>query len=197
MDIGLSDEWMMRTSTGRRLLVVEADATNSEEALAIARRSRDLTLEDAAQASRVLEQVAKLQLQDTSAHAIAWSGWARGERTIGQGNPYSGPVSARFRLLRVFLGNSRQEFQSGGGCRMTLRERVKAHRSVDVVIDSRAPVLLALLRWTSRLAHEVRLMRKESESETEQDTNDSKSQLKEVGSTQDPGSSGASRSHWL
>lgn len=122
--IGFHDEWLVRTSTGRRLLVVEADATNSEEALALGGGSKDLSLEDATQAARVLERAARRQLS-----------------------------AGRFRMLRVFLGDSRQEFESGSGVQVSLRDRVRAHRSMDVVIDSRAPVLLALLKWTGRLAH--------------------------------------------
>ena len=57
-----------------------------------------------------------------------------------------------FRTLRVFLGNSLEESKSGGGYSYTLRHRVRYAKEVDVLIDSKAPVLQQILRWCNRVA---------------------------------------------
>jgi len=77
--------------------VIEADTTNAEEALALAQRSRDLSIDDASIACR------------QSALAVASSLQGR---------------DRAFRPLRVLLCDSMQPLVTGGGNVITVRERV-------------------------------------------------------------------------
>lgn len=56
-------------------------------------------------------------------------------------------VSKPFRMLRVFLGDSLQECVTGGSTPLTLRDRIKIKKEADVLIDAKAPLLLAILKW--------------------------------------------------
>ncbi|KAA0177386.1 hypothetical protein FNF27_01164 [Cafeteria roenbergensis] len=120
---------LVKTSTGKRLLVIEADTTNPGEALALARRSSDLSLDDATLGFRQIEAVAK--------------------RTGG--------AKHAVRVLRVVLGDSLRPLTTGGGGKMTVRERIAFTGEADVVVDSRAPILLALLRWLGAVRQRIRL----------------------------------------
>ena len=118
----VSAECLMRTSTGKNILVLEADATNANDPLALGDQALDLNMDDASQAYRRIEEE-----------------MARN----GPGIP--------FRTLKVFLGNSLEVEKSGGGHAYTLRHRVKYSKEVDVLIDSRAPILGEVLRWCDRV----------------------------------------------
>ena len=54
-----------------------------------------------------------------------------------------------WRLMRVVLGDSMQCVHSvGGAASLTLRERMqRSHAEADVLVDSRAPILQALVQW--------------------------------------------------
>lgn len=115
--------FIKRDKTGKRILVLEADATNPNDPLALGNAALDLTLDDASQGFR------RMQERYTRAHP-----------------------TIPFETLRVYLGNSMEIARTGGGHYYTLRHRVKYAKEVDVLIDSRAPVLQRILEWCSRVA---------------------------------------------
>eukprot|EP00966_Prymnesium_polylepis_P069159 1607131-Prymnesium_polylepis.1 len=117
----ISPEFFLRTTTGRRLLYLEADTTNWERSLSLSARSTDLSMEDASQAFRLIETAARKMLDER--------GLPRGLRT-----------------LRVVLGDPRQ-CESSAWRQRDLRSRVHKLREADVLIDSQASVLEAALRW--------------------------------------------------
>lgn len=136
---------------------MEADATNEDQSLAIARRSVDLNVEDISQAFRSFE---------TAVH--------RGLRDHEKDRP--------FRPFRVLLGDLKQQVRSGSGKR-TLRSRVVLRREADVLIDSQGPILDAILKWSHRacgrvnkeiltIENEVDLNKKEGEMQEEEDERD-------------------------
>lgn len=113
---------MLKCATGRSILCVEADATNADEALDFGKQGYDLSIEDASQAFRLVERMAAQN------------------------------IPRPFRLLRVFLGDSLQECVGGGEHKMTLRDRIHLKKEADVLIDAKAPLLLAILKWCHRTA---------------------------------------------
>ena len=94
----LSHEFFLTTTTGRRLLYLEADATNSERSLSLGAKSNDLTMEDASQAFLLIRRAAR---HWRLAHADA----------------------KPFRMFRVVLGDPRQRERTASRNR-TLRERI-------------------------------------------------------------------------
>jgi len=111
---GSSDE--TTTTNGpknqRKILFLEADATNPHDPLALGNAALDLNLDDASQGFR------RLQERFSRAHP--------------------GEPSKPFRTLRVYLGNSMEVSPTGGGHSYTLRHRVRYAKEIDVLIDSRA-----------------------------------------------------------
>ena len=118
----VSQDCLVRTSTGKNILLLEADATNANDPLALGEQALDLTLDDSSQGFRRIEELYANRLG-----------------------------SKRFRTLKVFLGNTLEVETSGGGHSYTLRHRVKYSKEVDVLIDSRAPILGEILRWCDRV----------------------------------------------
>jgi hypothetical protein len=127
-DIGPS--FLLSTTTGRHILYMEADATNSEQSLALGRPSRDLTLECASQAFRNIEGRVRASLGNVD------------------------DVDLRgFRTMRVFLGDLTQKIRSGGGSdgKRKLRRRAEERREMDVLIDSQAIVLHEIVKWGRKM----------------------------------------------
>ena len=118
----VSQDCLVRTSTGKNILVLEADATNANDPLALGDQALDLTLDDSSQGFRRIEELFS--------------------NTLG---------AKRFRTLKVYLGNTLEVETSGGGHAYTLRHRVKYSKEVDVLIDSRAPILGEILNWCDRV----------------------------------------------
>lgn len=113
-----------------KILVLEADATNGNDPLALGEAALDLTIDDASQGfRRIIDQYY------TKAKLIA---------------------GKDFRTLRVYLGNSMEVQTTGGGHKYTLRHRVRYAREVDVLVDSRAPVLKKVLEWCESVASKDR-----------------------------------------
>ena len=103
-----------------KILMLEADATNGNDPLTLGETSLDLTIEDASQGfRRILERY--------------------------RDNGFV--VGRDFRVLRVYLGNSMETTTTGGGYAYTLRHRIRYAKEMDVLIDSRAPVLRKILDW--------------------------------------------------
>ena len=109
---------------------MEADATNEDQSLAIARRSIDLNVEDISQAFRSFENAVHRGLHDHE-------------------------KDRPFRPFRVLLGDLKQQVRSGSGKR-TLRSRVMLRREADVLIDSQGPILDAILKWSHRACGRVK-----------------------------------------
>ena len=120
------EAYFLTTKTGKQVLLLEADATNSGDPLSLEHHALDLTIDDASQGFRRIQ-----------------------ERFRALGD-------VDFRTLRVFLGNSLETFTSGGGHEYTLRHRVRYAKEVDILVDSRAPVLTEILSWCDRVAGEDR-----------------------------------------
>jgi len=136
-------EWLIKTSTGRRLLILEADSTNSEEGLVSGQAfkgsddvsgsvSTDLTLEDATLAFRHLE------LKGLEAY--------RAQGITG------------VRSFKVFLGDSLQRGVTGAGREYYLRDRALNRQEIDVFIDSRVPVLKAVLKWAEKVTGDCKVI---------------------------------------
>jgi len=134
---GASDAWEGMTTDDRcflqgrnekdRILVLEADATNGNDPLALTiDDAMDLNIDDAAQGfRRILDRYIVTQ----------------------------GLIPNKdFRTLRVYLGNSMETQTTGGGHSFTMRHRVQYAKEVDVLIDSRAPVLKKILDWCHSVA---------------------------------------------
>ena len=112
--------------TNDKILVLEADATNGNDPLALSEAALDLTIDDASQGfRRILDRYYK------------------------KTNMVAGKD---FRTLRVYLGNSMEVQSTGGGHNYTLRHRVRYAKEVDVLVDSRAPVLKRVLEWCESVA---------------------------------------------
>jgi hypothetical protein len=122
----VDEDCFIHSSTGRNILCLEADATNSDDPLSLGDEALDLTIDDASQGFRRIQDLYK-------------DGREKG-------------IVPPFRTLKVYLGNSLEESKSGGGYSYTLRHRVRYAKEVDVLIDSKAPVLQQILRWCHRVA---------------------------------------------
>jgi hypothetical protein len=117
------------TATNRRkILFLEADATNPHDPLALGNAALDLNLDDASQGFRRLQE------------------------RFSRAYPHPPGEPKPFRTLRVYLGNSLEVSRTGGGHSYTLRHRVRYAKEMDVLIDSRAPVLERILEWCQRVA---------------------------------------------
>ena len=118
-----------RNSTSDKILFLEADATNGNDPLTIGETALDLTIEDASQGfRRILDRYRE-----------------------------QGLVPGRdFRPIRVYLGNSMETTTTGGGHAYTLRHRVRYAKEMDILIDSRAPVLRKILDWCESVASKDR-----------------------------------------
>jgi len=120
----IGPDWLIQsTIPGREILVCEADLVNDEDSLSLApNTARDLTMGQATDAFRSIGARAKECMPKQT-----------------------------FRVLRVVLGDSMELFTSGGGHSSTLRERVLKGKEADVLVDSRAPVWLAVLECLEKL----------------------------------------------
>ncbi|GLE04902.1 hypothetical protein PINS_up013883 [Pythium insidiosum] len=59
----IDESFMLRTTTGKYILCIEADATNLDRAHELQKPNNDVTLEEAAQAYRMIERAASRKLQ--------------------------------------------------------------------------------------------------------------------------------------
>lgn len=137
------DQACLLSGTGsnadERLLILEADATNENDPLGLGETALDLTLDDASQGfRRILEAY----------HQQGYLSSGEGMKGTSQNNS--------FRPLRVYLGNSLEVGRTGGGHSYTLRHRVRYAKEVDVLLDSRAPVLQEILHWCQQVVGEER-----------------------------------------
>ncbi|EGZ16715.1 hypothetical protein PHYSODRAFT_498981 [Phytophthora sojae] len=123
----VDESFLLRTTTGKYILCIEADATLQDRAFELRvmpksplPKDEELSVEEASQAYRLVERQAALALRRP------------------------------FRSLCVLLGDSRQPCDLGGDSFVTLRERTRLKQEVNVLIDSKAPLLLEVLKWCGR-----------------------------------------------
>ena len=150
----VDESFFIRSTTGRAILCMEADSTNTEDALGLGTHSADLVVEDATQGKlfyllSCLLSFVSVSLPLSLARRLISSpytptGFRRVEVQVRQAG------FKHYRVLRVFLGDSLQRRLTGGGNPYTLRDRYKFLGEFDVLIDAKAPVLQALLRWCQR-----------------------------------------------
>ncbi|KAG6580077.1 uncharacterized protein IUM83_16016 [Phytophthora cinnamomi] len=126
-DLRVDESFLLRTTTGKYILCIEADATLKDRAFELRvmpksplPKDEELSVEEASQAYRLVERQAALALQRP------------------------------FRSLCVLLGDSREPCDLGGESFVTLRERTRLKQEVNVLIDSKAPLLLEVLKWCGR-----------------------------------------------
>ena len=142
----ISPDFFLRTTTGRKLLYLEADTTNHERSLSLSARSTDLTMADASQAFRLIEAAARRMLSLTGqASPSPHPHLAKGASARPPAKP-----RALLRTLRVVLGDPRQ-CESSGSRRRDLRTRISKLGEADVLVDSQASVLEAVLRWCAHV----------------------------------------------
>ena len=109
--------------SSRRVLIVEADSSVGEQALALGTESaNDMTISEAALAFRFIEKLARRQ----------------------------GALRAQDRIMRVLLADSSSPQMTGGGRVYSLREHVVQQDSADVLIDAKLPLLKAIVEWAER-----------------------------------------------
>ena len=114
---------LLRESAQHRVLIVEADSSVGEQALALGTESaNDMTISEAALAFRFIEKLARRQ----------------------------GALRDRDRIVRVLLADSSSPQMTGGGRTYSLREHVVQQDSADVLIDAKLPLLKAIVEWAER-----------------------------------------------
>lgn len=118
----IDDSWLFHSHSGRSVLLLEADATVSEQALALAKSgASDLDLEEMAQGFRALSLCARRNC-------------VRADR-----------------ITRILLADLQRNYTTGGGHRFSLREWIEWYHEADILVDARAPLLEALLGWLGQL----------------------------------------------
>jgi hypothetical protein len=147
------EDFLLRTSTGRRLLVLEADATLKDEALAFQGGAGTEGKEGTQQRGAVAIDIP---------FEMAVQGYQRVEHQVGKalnsGNGNSTQEKILFRTMRVYLGDTVfQQTMIGAAKRVTVRERNAQLREVDVLIDAHAPLLFEVLQWCKRAAATTQL----------------------------------------
>jgi hypothetical protein len=119
-----SSDWLIRTNTNEKILIIEADASVGEEALALSdeESSNDLDLQEVSQARRSLIDLAEK----------------------GKVNPD--------RTVVVLLANPNQTIMTGGGNKTTLRQEIQELHQADILIDAQAPLILEVLNWLKNVS---------------------------------------------
>eukprot|EP00808_Paulinella_micropora_P032300 g12246.t1 len=139
--------WGLRTEQDERVLYIEADATNPEEALWLASQSADLTVQEASHAFRMIEMVTRYQWARTQ-DGLARASWlGRAWHRLGVKLASEDENAAPDRVMRVFLADALQSVRTGGGHTFTLRDHLAQSKEADVLIDSTTPILKEVLEW--------------------------------------------------
>ena len=131
-------EWLLPNGPGKRALVVEADSSVGEQALALgAEGADDLTLQECSQGFRLVERLATEQkaLQEDDA------------------------------VIRVMLADASRQIRSGGGAAMSLRALVEEHDEADIIIDASAPLIHSIVTWAETTGSGRHLLFKTENSE--------------------------------
>eukprot|EP00948_MAST-09A_sp_MAST-9A-sp1_P003884 g3884.t1 len=119
-------DWTIPIKDGEkecRALIIEADSSVGEQALALgAESSNDMTVSEASLAFRSLEKLARTQ----------------------------GALEADDKVVRVLLADSNAIQTTGGGREYSLRKHVEVHGSADILIDAKVPLLRAIIEWAEK-----------------------------------------------
>ncbi len=103
-----------------RILIVEADSSVGEEALAFTQENNnDLDVAEVSLGFRMIERLAKAQ------------------NVMGKDD----------KIMRILLADESNEIVSGGGKRINIREHVVENNVVDVLIDAKKPLLKSIIVW--------------------------------------------------
>lgn len=124
-DMHIDEGWLFETPT-KRLLYLEADATSGDEsALALY-----------ADTARWFEKIDyRSELDDLDLKEVG-----QGFRRLARSGDFKD-------ILRVLLVDCTVKLTSGGGRHTSVRDRVEELELADIIIDSRAAVLHAILSW--------------------------------------------------
>jgi len=117
-------DWYLNTQGNKKLLVIEADASVGEQALALgSESSNDLTLLEVAQAKDSLTKIANKNKQKDRPDQV----------------------------ITVLLVDSQQKIIFGDKSEITVREQVNQLHEADIVIDAKAPLILGIKSWLDSL----------------------------------------------
>eukprot|EP00927_Polykrikos_kofoidii_P078227 TRINITY_DN7507_c0_g1_i1.p1 TRINITY_DN7507_c0_g1~~TRINITY_DN7507_c0_g1_i1.p1 ORF type:complete len:531 (+),score=51.14 TRINITY_DN7507_c0_g1_i1:94-1686(+) len=116
------------TASQHRVLIVEADSTIGEQSLGLRDCDNDVTLQEASQAFTMIERIAKTR----------------------------GALQPGDKLVRVLLTDQLCTVRSGGGSQMTLRDSVDLHGHADIILDTKFPLIQAILTWLNNTEHITR-----------------------------------------
>eukprot|EP00468_Gymnochlora_sp_CCMP2014_P014295 CAMPEP_0167767110 /NCGR_PEP_ID=MMETSP0110_2-20121227/15822_1 /TAXON_ID=629695 /ORGANISM="Gymnochlora sp., Strain CCMP2014" /LENGTH=337 /DNA_ID=CAMNT_0007655421 /DNA_START=6 /DNA_END=1016 /DNA_ORIENTATION=- len=114
--------WYLQTRAKKKILYMEADATNVEDALSLGKPSNDLSVRQASQSFRILEMFAHTKL--------------------------SVPPDE---VVRVFLADVNQKVEIGGDKEITLGDYIEETKEADIVVDATAPLLEKILDWCEKV----------------------------------------------
>ena len=125
-DLIIDDDWLFTSRNGQTVFLLEADATVTEQALALFNDgTSDLNLEDITQGFRSLSKCARR----------------------------CGVIADR--TTRTLLADLQLIYTTGGGHQYSLREWIEWYREADIMIDARAPLLASMLDWLNQLSPDV------------------------------------------
>lgn len=114
--------WLTKTARGKNVLIIEADASVGEQALALAPESADdLNLQEVTQGIRMIRQICS---QDKIVPDKVFS---------------------------VLLANSKQILGKGNTSNYTMRQQNDALHHADIILDAQAPLIQAIHKWIQGL----------------------------------------------
>lgn len=120
----IKPEWYIKTKDQKRLLVIEADASVGEQALALGTESNnDLTLQEVAQAKESLKSIAD------------------------KNKPKDRPDD----VVAVLLADAQQKITFGDRSQTTVRTQIDQLHEADIIIDAKAPLILGIKSWLESL----------------------------------------------
>eukprot|EP01084_Bolivina_argentea_P275269 469407_1 len=116
----IDSKWLIKTSNNKNILIVEADSSVCEQSLSLNEQSiNDLPLHDISQAFASIERIAL-------------------EQNIIQNCD---------QIVSVLLADSNSKLCSGSGHKYTLKQRINKFNDIDILIDSRRPLIKAIVEW--------------------------------------------------
>lgn len=122
-NLNISNDWLIETSKGEKYLIVEADSSVGEQALAFGKKANsDLTLQEATQGFRLIEK----------------------KMNEGKG------IKSSDKILRVLLFDTEAEIFTGGGNKFIARDIIAEKNSADIIIDTKLPLLFGIIHWASK-----------------------------------------------
>ena len=109
-----------RANKPKKILIVEADSSVGEEALALSQENNnDLNLAEVSLGFRMIERLARAQ----------------------------DAMKQHDKIVRVLLADESNQIISGGGKKIKIREHVVENNVVDILIDAKKPLLKSIIVW--------------------------------------------------